>query len=242
MDKNSLTNYYQRLIDTKNQIQKQLETNDKFGLYDAFNDSIGELSSYDNHPADIATEVFERGKDLALKEEALRYIERIDKALNRIREGSYGTCERCDKVINEERLAIVPETALCVTCHQDLDKHEQARHRPIEEEFLASGFGNHNYDESSRETEFDSEDSWQAVAEYGTSNDPSMLGGETNYNEMYTESHETEPHYHIEYNNVYYDKTEIDIDDYYDEQWDEEMTGITTIEQQAYQEYLREKE
>ena len=48
--------------------KKRLEKNDEFNLQQGHpHGSVGELSSYDNHPADEGTELFERGKDLALR-------------------------------------------------------------------------------------------------------------------------------------------------------------------------------
>jgi len=236
---NAKNKHYKQLLNLKQELINQLEINDKYGVNNALNDSIGELSGYDNHPADIGTEVFEKSKDLALREDALQKLDLIDKAIEKIENGSYGRCERCDIVIPEERLDIVPETAYCFNCHKNFDEHDKVSSRPIEEEFLYPGFGKHDYDESTHETEFDSEDSWQAVAQYGTSNDASMMGGETNYNDMYSESHEQEQHYHIEYDNVQINEQDYDLDELYSNQIDEELTSIDTIEQQAYQEYLR---
>ncbi|OEF96056.1 TraR/DksA C4-type zinc finger protein [Desulfuribacillus alkaliarsenatis] len=233
--------YYAELLEQKHDIIKHLQENNKYGLNQALNDSIGELSSYDNHPADIGTEVFERAKDLALREDSLVRLDLINSAIEKLEKGTYGTCERCETMISSDRLDAVPETSFCVECHKHIDKNMESKSRPIEEDFMDSGFGKHNYDNSEHETEFDSEDSWQAVAQYGTSNDPSMMGGETNYNEMYTNSHENEGHYHYEYHNQYVDKTEMEYDEVYDEELENEANETCTIEQQAYQDYLRKQ-
>ena len=54
-----------------------------------------ELADYDNHPADAASETFERTKDHALDENFREIIERIDEALRKIEDGTYGVCDRC---------------------------------------------------------------------------------------------------------------------------------------------------
>jgi YteA family regulatory protein len=236
---NAKNKHYIQLLNFKKELINQLELNDKYGVNNTLNDSIGELSSYDNHPADIGSEVFEKGKDLALREDSLQKLELINKAIDKLENGSYGTCERCDKVIPEERLDIVPETAYCYNCHKNFDDHDRMSSRPIEEEFLYPGFGKHDYDNSVHETELNSEDSWEAVAQYGTSSDLSMIGGETNYNEIYNEINNQEQHYHIEYDNVQIGEQEYDLDELYSNQIDEELTSLDTIEQQAYQDYLR---
>jgi RNA polymerase-binding transcription factor DksA len=43
-------------------------------------------------------------------------IRQIEAALDRLREGTYGTCEGCGVAIPAERLAAVPWAALCVAC------------------------------------------------------------------------------------------------------------------------------
>src|SRR5699024_9723026 len=53
-------------------------------------ESLGELSNYDNHPADTGTELFERGKDIALHQHREKELEDINEALHAIEEGTYG--------------------------------------------------------------------------------------------------------------------------------------------------------
>jgi len=43
-------------------------------------------------------------------------VARIRHALSRLDDGTYSTCERCGGEIPAERLAAVPDTALCVAC------------------------------------------------------------------------------------------------------------------------------
>ena len=76
--------------------------------------STGELSTLDQHPADLGTETFEREKDTALLATLEREISEIDAALERIEAGTYGKCERCGGDIGSERLEAVPVTRFCV--------------------------------------------------------------------------------------------------------------------------------
>lgn len=48
-----------------------------------------------------------------------RQIVQLRKALTRIKLGKYGQCENCGKMINTERLAIKPETTICITCEKE---------------------------------------------------------------------------------------------------------------------------
>ena len=104
----------QQLIAEKKDIVERLKKNDNFQLQRSHpHDSIGELSSYDNHPADEATELFERGKDLELKEHLEKQLEEIDRALAAITEGTYGQCAVCGTSIPYERLQTIPTTIYC---------------------------------------------------------------------------------------------------------------------------------
>ena len=80
----------------------------------------GELSSAagDQHLADHASEMVDRELDESLEENAEVLVRDIDRALQKIDEGTYGKCERCGRDIPEERLAAVPYATLCVTCKQ----------------------------------------------------------------------------------------------------------------------------
>ncbi len=43
-------------------------------------------------------------------------LQKIERALERIEKGSYGTCVKCGDEIPRGRLEIMPESAFCVTC------------------------------------------------------------------------------------------------------------------------------
>ncbi len=36
--------------------------------------------------------------------------------------GKYGVCEKCGKMIDTERLMIMPETTICVSCEKKKEK------------------------------------------------------------------------------------------------------------------------
>ena len=80
----------------------------------------GELSSAagDQHLADHASEMVDRELDESLEENVEVLVRDIDRALQKIADGTYGKCERCGRDIPEERLEAVPYATLCVTCKQ----------------------------------------------------------------------------------------------------------------------------
>ena len=64
--------------------------------------------------ADTATSTFERELDEGLEEGAQQTLSQIERALARLDDGSYGTCERCGKVISHDRLLARPSATLCI--------------------------------------------------------------------------------------------------------------------------------
>jgi len=76
-------------------------------------DSLSELSSVDQHQADMGTETFEREKDLSILEAIEAELADVEHALRRLDEGTYGTCEACGRLIDDERLQALPAARLC---------------------------------------------------------------------------------------------------------------------------------
>lgn len=105
-------------------------------------ESLGELSLIDNHPADIATEVYERSRDVAQHDRLIHRVEAIDVALARYDEGKYGICEHCGHEIPVERLDVLPYTTVCTDCSRGEEMEEQhSLHRdPVENELLNRPF------------------------------------------------------------------------------------------------------
>jgi RNA polymerase-binding protein DksA len=75
-----------------------------------------EEETYDNHLADSATATLNREIDYTLEENAEHVLHAINEALERIDEGTFGTCRRCGKPIAEERLEAIPYANRCIDC------------------------------------------------------------------------------------------------------------------------------
>lgn len=159
-----------RLMEMKSDYEQRLQQSDHYGLENSLRESTGELSPIDNHPGDVGTEMFERGKDIALNEHHETQLERIDTALKLIEKGTYGTCVVCGKEIPFERLDAIPETMFCV---EHSPEQAVSNNRPVEEEFLYPPFGRTSLDENDQ-TGFDGEDAWQIVESWGNSNTPAL--------------------------------------------------------------------
>lgn len=183
LNKAQLQQFKQILMNEQSKKIAQVQAH--FDLEASHTDAVGELSSYDNHPGDLATEIYERGKDVALNEHAEQALEDINEALHAIDEGTYGICRECSMDIPIERLAIIPTTDTCVE-HANSDTFR--RDRPVEEEVYSAHI---NPERNETETGYDEEDAWQEVSRYGSSETPSDLYGDRdNYNEIYPNSDE----------------------------------------------------
>jgi DnaK suppressor protein len=51
-------------------------------------------------------------------------------ALQRIQEGSFGTCQECDEDIHPKRLAAVPWASYCIRCQEIMDSNLEEIHAP----------------------------------------------------------------------------------------------------------------
>jgi RNA polymerase-binding protein DksA len=84
-------------------------------------DRATELSSYEDHPADLASETFEREKDLAIGESVEHLLHKVISALEKIDRGTYGLCDACGRPIKKARLKALPFATLCLDCQGRLE-------------------------------------------------------------------------------------------------------------------------
>lgn len=123
--------FKERLLKEKAKTEGYMENREE--VYDE-----GELSHYDNHPADSGEELFLRERDQALTELDEDFLSDVDKALLAIEKGTYGKCEVCGEDIELDRLEVIPEATLCIkhAREQEEDEHQTDRERPVEEDVL----------------------------------------------------------------------------------------------------------
>ncbi len=78
-------------------------------------------------PTDQAAFESDRGFELRIRDRERKLIKKIDRALKRIEEGSYGICEACGEDIDEKRLLARPEASLCIHCKRKQEQMEKLR-------------------------------------------------------------------------------------------------------------------
>ena len=81
-----------------------------------------ELSSSDQHPAELATETIERELDQSVVQHVKLELSEVDLTLTKLDEGRYGLCEACAEPISEARLEAMPAARYCI---EDQAKHSR---------------------------------------------------------------------------------------------------------------------
>lgn len=77
-------------------------------------------------PSDLASREEFQGLSYRLKEREKKLLRKIDEALERIEDGSFGICERCGELIEEKRMMARPVTTFCISCKTILEQEERS--------------------------------------------------------------------------------------------------------------------
>jgi DnaK suppressor protein len=81
-------------------------------------DQLQELGAvtYDENFADSGQVAAEQGENRALVNQLEESLAEVERALQKLDDGTYGTCESCGKPIPEPRLEAMPATKHCIDC------------------------------------------------------------------------------------------------------------------------------
>jgi DnaK suppressor protein len=123
LTKKEISDLKQRLLDERKDLQAQYDELEESTFGTNQSDLTGEMG-FDEEYADAGTATFERERDLSLVNNLRDLIDRIDKALAKIDEGTYGLCDRCGKPIEKLRLKALPYANLCI---KDKQAEERVR-------------------------------------------------------------------------------------------------------------------
>ncbi|MBN8236056.1 TraR/DksA C4-type zinc finger protein [Halobacillus kuroshimensis] len=158
--------YKKQLEDRKKELEQQMMDNDQYGLKRGFASDMasGELSQYDNHPADSGTELYEREKDMALLAHFKEELQDIEYSLQQIKDGTYGICEVTGQQIPAERLEALP-TARTVA---DASPNEEVPSDPPVEQDVLTHLEN-DYGRDSDDSEYNEQNAYEQVASFNQS-------------------------------------------------------------------------
>ena len=77
--------------------------------------------------SDQASAEADQNFSMRIREREQRLVKKIDEALGRIDQNTYGICERCEEEIPYPRLKARPVTTLCINCKTLEEQEEKAR-------------------------------------------------------------------------------------------------------------------
>jgi DnaK suppressor protein len=75
---------------------------------------------------DLASSEYLQSFQFRLRGREKTFLKKIDYALAKIEDGTFGMCESCDEPISIKRLEARPETTLCIRCKEDQERTERS--------------------------------------------------------------------------------------------------------------------
>jgi DnaK suppressor protein len=121
LSKKEIGDLREHLVAERTQLKAQFDEIEQSTFATNQSELTGEMG-FDEEYADAGSATFERERDLSLVNNLRDLMERIDKALARMDDGTYGLCDRCGKPIEKLRLKALPYANLCI-------KYKQAEER-----------------------------------------------------------------------------------------------------------------
>lgn len=97
-------------------------------LNESETESYQELSSVDQHTADLGTATFEREKADSIRISVAGQLADVEHAQVRLDAGRYGTCEMCGKKIPDERLKARPAARFCIEDQAKVERQATGRY------------------------------------------------------------------------------------------------------------------
>ena len=74
---------------------------------------------------DHASQESQRSVHCRLRDRNVHLLERIDEALQRLEDGTFGICEECEEEISLNRLKARPTARLCIDCKEEQERMEK---------------------------------------------------------------------------------------------------------------------
>ncbi|MCK5533484.1 TraR/DksA family transcriptional regulator [bacterium] len=113
MRKKELESLRKKLVEQKEDIKKIVQVNCK-GEKEFLSGEVGDI-------ADAAFDSVERELLFELNDNERRILGNVEDALLKIEKGTYGSCEKCGKEIEIERLKVMPFAKFCINCKSQME-------------------------------------------------------------------------------------------------------------------------
>jgi len=114
--KKSVVNRFKKMFESQ---KHNLLFNDRILREDFVVNSEDRLDELDQASTDA-----EQSMRMRLRNREILYLKKVDEALERIEEGTFGLCENCEEDIEARRLEVRPTATLCIACKEDEERQE----------------------------------------------------------------------------------------------------------------------
>lgn len=118
MNKKELAKFKDILTQRKEELINQVQNDKEKGIAFDPDDLPDEV--------DLAASESDQSMMLRLRDRERILLRKIDRALAKIDQGDYGTCESCGEAIGLKRLEARPVTDLCIDCKEEQEKLEKS--------------------------------------------------------------------------------------------------------------------
>ena len=119
LSKKQLDMFKKILVDQLKEVEDKLK-----GTVDELGDAPAEVMP---DLSDRATAETDLNFGLRVKDREQKLITKLREALDRIKDGSFGVCERCGDLIEMDRLKARPVATLCIDCKTEQERDERSR-------------------------------------------------------------------------------------------------------------------
>jgi len=123
IDKESIKKIEASLAAQKKQILDDLKDVSRPDEHEADNRSA-KFPEYGDKPDENAQEINDYSTDIMAEKVLEKSLEDINKALDRIKKGTYGTCKYCGNPIAPKRLLARPTASSCISCKTELQEND----------------------------------------------------------------------------------------------------------------------
>ncbi len=120
LDKRTLEAYRKMLLKIKEETSHDIKQMASDNSADK-KDSSGDVSGHALHMADVASDMYDREFSLGLASNDRELLHKVEMALKRIDESTFGFCSECSKSIPSARLKAIPYTETCLKCQEKIE-------------------------------------------------------------------------------------------------------------------------
>jgi len=125
LSKDELEFYRDKLLNMREEISERMRELSEDTLMKSQKDMSGDMSGYTLHPADVATDNYEREFNIGLVSGEQTILFEIDEALKRISDSTYGMCSYSGRPIPKTRLNAIPYTKYDRKAQEQMEKEDK---------------------------------------------------------------------------------------------------------------------